>query len=97
VITLGVRGRNPTQHPTHQAILGRTKNHVPMIRQERKRKQFHGIALESFGQHAEERLIILGFAKDCLPRIATIEGMVNQTAFISTLLSGHDQLSSSEK
>ena len=47
--------------------------------------------LESFAQHAQKRVVGLVFAKDRLTRISSIEGVVNRTALISTLLSGHDR------
>ena len=90
VVSLRVRGCNPTQHPPHQPIFGGPQNHVPMIRHQRKRKQLNGVAFEALTQNAEECVVVFVLVKDRLPGISTIEGMVNRTGFISTLLSGHD-------
>ncbi len=88
VVTLGMRGRNPAQHPPHQPVLGRPENHVPVIGHQGKREQLHGIAFQAFGQHTEEGLIVLVFVEDGLSCIATIEGVVSRTRFISTFCLG---------
>ncbi len=83
VVALGVRSRNPTEDPSHEAVLRWTGKRVPVICHQRKRTQLHCIALEPFAQHANKRLKILVLVQNCLPCIFAIQSMVNQTALIS--------------
>jgi hypothetical protein len=61
-----------------------------MIRYPRERKQFDGLALESFAQDAQKRFVLLVVVKDRQSCISNMEGMVHRTAVISTPFSGHD-------
>ncbi len=89
MVTLRVRRRDPPQHSPHLSDLGGPQDQVPMVGHQRERKQFHGVAIQPFSQHAQERLIILGLVKDRLSSIPAIQSVVDRTGFISTFLSGH--------
>lgn len=52
------------------------------------RVKLNGIPLQTLLEHAEESFVVLVFMKDSLPSITTIQGMVNQSCFVNSLLPG---------
>ena len=63
MVTLGVRGRDPAQHPSHQPILGGPQNRVPVVGHQGKGEQRDGIAFQAFAQHTEKGRVVLILVK----------------------------------
>jgi hypothetical protein len=51
--------------------------------------EFDWIFLQSFFKHSQERLVVVVLMKDGLPPIPTIQGMVDSSRFVRSLLPRH--------
>jgi hypothetical protein len=66
MVPLGLRGRDPAQHASHQSILGGPQNHVPVIWHQGKREQLDEIAFQAFAQRAEESPVVIVLVRNDL-------------------------------
>jgi hypothetical protein len=89
VITLSVSSRYPAKQLTHPAVPRWPQDQVPMIGHQDVGVKLDRVLLQSLSKDAQERLVVLVFVKDRLPSITTIQGMVNPSGFINSLLPRH--------
>jgi hypothetical protein len=80
-------GANPPRRSDWRAVFGPAGESDSASRSNQTNKEF----LQGLGNQSLERFIVGVLEKDRLPRIATIQGVINGACFVSTWWSGHER------
>jgi hypothetical protein len=86
-----VSQRDPTHQRWQSAIDSRRENHVPVILHPLVSDQINREFLQALGNQSLECFLVGVLEKDRLPRIATIQGVINGACFVSTWWSRHER------